>query len=257
MDFNFLRNWFSTITADTNSKFGVVEESTLPLSSVNFTYDLKIEEGNDQERDDFEFINLPDENEIHSLPYCETDESVAEIAGFNREKLSEMCAFSKITYGSNDTQLSEAKYKTKAELINEGYSIIPFFYSDGRHAGFVFTKGEEVTIAYRGTKDIYDLMADVNVTFATSSELLSEGGRMHSGFYNAFKDSWSSLYKILATHASEQTVEIQDFKFNLTGHSMGGAIAKIAALCLNKAENAQDVHVATFGDPRVVNEGVP
>lgn len=32
---------------------------------------------------------------------------------------------------------------------------------------------------------------------------------------------------------------------------MGGAIAKIAALCLNKTERAEDIHVVTFGDPRV------
>ena len=32
---------------------------------------------------------------------------------------------------------------------------------------------------------------------------------------------------------------------------MGGAIAKIAALCLNKTEGAEDIHIATFGDPRV------
>jgi hypothetical protein len=246
MDFDFLRNWFSTTTADasdTNSKFDIVEESTLLLSSVNFIHDLKT--------DDFEFINLPDENEVHSLPYCEVGESVAEIAGFHRGKLLEMCTFSKMTYGNNDTVLSEAEYKTKAEFINEGYSIIPFFYSDGRHAGFVFAKGEEVAIAYRGTKDIYDMMYDSNIMLATSNELLPEGGRIHSGFYNAFKDSWSSLYKILATHASEQEVEIKGLKFNLTGHSMGGSLAKIAALCLNKTENAEDIHIATFGDPRV------
>ncbi|MGL9760959.1 MAG: lipase family protein [Wolbachia sp.] len=29
---------------------------------------------------------------------------------------------------------------------------------------------------------------------------------------------------------------MKDFKINLTGHSMGRAIAKIASLCLNKTE---------------------
>ncbi|WP_353273411.1 lipase family protein [Wolbachia endosymbiont (group A) of Agelastica alni] len=74
---------------------------------------------------------------------------------------------------------------------------------------------------------------------------------MHGGFYNSFIDSWPNLYDILKSHAEKQGSEIKDFKINLTGHSMGGAIAKIAALCLNKTEGAEDVHVATFADPRV------
>ncbi|MGL9725518.1 MAG: lipase family protein [Wolbachia sp.] len=32
---------------------------------------------------------------------------------------------------------------------------------------------------------------------------------------------------------------------------MGGTLASIVALCLNKTENAKDVHVATFGSLRI------
>lgn len=257
IDLKIFSNWFGTTSAspdNASSKLGSLEQSTpISLDSFDVIHDSEIEEG-----DDFELINFPDEKEKNfSLNSDEVGESVAEIAGFNREKLLEMCTFSKMTYGNNDTKLSEAGYKTKAEFIEEGYDIIPFYsknesYSESKRlAGFVFTKGKEVSIAYRGTKDIYDVMADANIILATSKELLPEGGRMHSGFYGKFQDSWSSLYKILATHANEQKVKIKDLKINITGHSMGGAIAKIAALCLNKKEGAEDVHVATFGDPRV------
>ncbi len=91
----------------------------------------------------------------------------------------------------------------------------------------------------------------ISILFFTPSELLPEGGRMHRGFNNSFQDSWPNLYGILKSHAEKQKSEIKDFRINLTGHSMGGAIAKIAALCLNKKEDAEDVHVATFADPRV------
>jgi hypothetical protein len=170
-----------------------------------------------------------------------------EIAGFSKEKLLKMCNFCEISYGSNDPKLSQAGYKTKAEFINEGYSIIPFYYSDRTHAGFVFTKDREITIAYHGTKDFDDVITDLNLSFTVPS-FLNDGERMHRGFY---EDSWRSLYKILITHANKQKVEIKDLKFNLTGHSMVGAIAKIAALYFNKMENVQNLHVATFSDPRV------
>ncbi|MDG7055324.1 MAG: lipase family protein [Wolbachia endosymbiont of Menacanthus eurysternus] len=173
-----------------------------------------------------------------------------QIAGFSKQKLLEMCNFCKISYGNNDEKL-DSRYKTKAELINEGYSIIPFYYNgrNKRCAGFVFTKDKEITIAYRGTKDFDDVMTDVSAAF--TPEFLPEGGKMHSGFYNAFKDSWSSLGRILEDHAKKQLLEIKDFRINCTGHSMGAALATITALYLKKVKSAEHVRVATFGSPRV------
>ncbi|WP_395463067.1 lipase family protein [Wolbachia endosymbiont of Cantharis cryptica] len=224
---------------------------------------------------DCEFINPRDPNEIHSLP-DQTGKSVVEIAGFNKEKLLEMSNFCKISYGDKDDKLGEKSYKalvyktdeliedeedfvilenekmykTRAELISEGYETIPFGNSFEEDAGHVFIKDKEITIAYHGTRGLNDAITDVNALF-TTSELLPEGGRIHRGFYNSFTDSWPNLYGILKSYAEKQESEIKDFKINLTGHSMGGAVAKIAALCLNKTESAKDVHVATFGDPRV------
>ncbi|WCR58653.1 MAG: hypothetical protein PG978_000067 [Wolbachia endosymbiont of Ctenocephalides felis wCfeF] len=249
MDFSFLRNWL-----------GITNTSTGGVSSIPGD-DNGVEEYNDEFEilEDYEFINPRDPNEVYcdlgekanSLPSSyQIDEGIVEIAGFNKEKLLEMCTFSKMTYGNNDPILSKGGYKTKAEFIEEGYSIIPFYYSSRKCAGFVFAKDKEITIAYRGTRNFDDIITDVNIFF-TTSELLPEGGRIHRGFYNAFTDLWSNLYGILKSHAEEQGSEIKDFKINLTGHSMGGAVAKIAALCLNKTEEAKDIHVATFGDPRV------
>ncbi|WP_341815852.1 lipase family protein [Wolbachia endosymbiont (group B) of Idaea biselata] len=63
------------------------------------------------------------------------------------------------------------------------------------------------------------------------------------------------MHKILKGHANDKGLAIKDLKINVTGHSMGGALASIAALCLNKTEDAEDVHVATFGSPRVFYNG--
>ncbi|WCR54517.1 MAG: hypothetical protein PG981_001539 [Wolbachia endosymbiont of Ctenocephalides orientis wCori] len=226
-----------------------------PTKITETIFDFEIEEYeiiNEKEYEGgFEFVNLPDEREVHASPSdYSIEESIAEIAGFNKEKLLEMCTFSKMTYGNNDPKLSASGYKTIDEFINEGYNVIPFYYSSGRQAGFIFAKDGEMNITYRGTQGVGDVITDANVMFATS-EFLPEGGRMHCGFYRAFKDSWPSLYKGLKSYSNKQKAEIKDLKISLTGHSMGGALAKIAALCLNKTENAQDLHVATFGDPRV------
>ncbi|WP_341821058.1 lipase family protein [Wolbachia endosymbiont (group A) of Myopa testacea] len=283
MDFSFLRNWFTTNTSvgDVSSKLDNAEQSNSSLIGDNIEKDDAFEI-----IEDYEFINPRDPNEIHSLPSShKIDESIVEIAGFNKEKLLEMSNFSKISYGDDDNKLSEKRcntlaeevyktgfevttegyeiipspekmYKTRAELTKESYEIIPFSNSFEKDAGHVFIKGKEITIAYHGTRlkhgllGLNDLITDLNASF-TTSELLSKGGRIHRGFYNSFTDSWPNLYGILKSHAEKQGSEIKDFRINLTGHSMGGAIAKIAALCLNKTERAEDIHVATFGDPRV------
>ncbi|WP_353288987.1 lipase family protein [Wolbachia endosymbiont (group A) of Pogonocherus hispidulus] len=282
MDFSFLRNWFSTTgtsASSIDSQLGDVEQSSSILAD-NGKYKVDDEF---EIIEDYEFINPADPNEPHSLPSShKIDESIVEIAGFNKEKLLEMSNFSKISYGDDDNKLSEKRcntlaeevyktgfevttegyeiiplpekmYKTRAELISEGYEIIPFGNSFEEDAGHVFIKGKEITIAYHGTRlnhGLNDVITDLNASF-TTSELLPDGGRIHRGFYNSFTDSWPNLYGILKSHAEKQGSEIKDFKINLTGHSMGGAIAKIAALCLNKTERAEDIHVATFGDPRV------
>uniref|UniRef100_UPI00333FDC04 lipase family protein n=1 Tax=Wolbachia endosymbiont (group B) of Pilophorus perplexus TaxID=3066160 RepID=UPI00333FDC04 len=40
------------------------------------------------------------------------------------------------------------------------------------------------------------------------------------------------MHKILKGHANDKGLAIKDLKINVTGHSMGGALASIAALCL-------------------------
>ncbi len=281
MDFSFLRNWFSTTGGATGSEQGNTEQPD-SISVDDGKYEMKEYDDEFEIIEDYEFINRADPNEPCSLPSdYKIDESIVKIAGFDREKLLEMGNFCKISYGDDDGKLSkkrcnnlaqrayktefeteedfeivpstEKMYKTRAELISEGYEIIPFGNSFEKDAGHVFIKGKEITIAYHGTRlsqSVNDGITDINVLFATS-EFLPEGGRIHCGFYNSFMDSWPNLYGILKSHAEKQVSEIKDFKINLTGHSMGGAIAKIAALCLNKTEGAEDVHVATFGDPRV------
>ncbi|XGA08032.1 MAG: ankyrin repeat domain-containing protein [Wolbachia endosymbiont of Xenopsylla cheopis] len=191
--------------------------------------------------DSFELIDYPDPDEI-------------QIAGFNKKKLLEMSHFCKITYGNNDPRLSQLGYKTRAAFIEEGYDIIPFYYSNKTLAGFIFAKDGEITIAYRGTQYFTDVITDI-YALLTPLDFLPEGGRAHYGFYSSFYDSFDnevgSLFHVLKTHANEKKLAIKDFKFYLTGHSMGGAIAKIAALFLSKVVGAQDLHVATFADPRV------
>ncbi|WP_265036441.1 host RNA manipulator TomO [Wolbachia endosymbiont (group A) of Anomoia purmunda] len=211
------------------------------------------------EQNEFEITDIQEEQRPGILGPNKT-----EIAGFSQEKLLEIINFVKIGYYVSDcnlnnkkfSELEERSYRVPAQLKKEGYKIIQFYNMRDneqpyRHAGYVFIKDKEITIVYRGSRNLFDYITDIRIPLICAPELLPEGGKIHSGFYSLFKDSWGSVYEILKGHANDKKLEIKDFKFNLTGHSMGGAIANIAALHLSVEEGAEDLHVATLASPRV------
>ncbi|WP_353287713.1 hypothetical protein [Wolbachia endosymbiont (group B) of Gerris lacustris] len=127
-----------------------------------------------------------------------TDLITGKIAGFDEEKLREMCTFSKISYGNVDEKLEKDGYKTRRQLEKEGYKIIKFYDNDliqdqycsddgyklksqdvgyalkgnnsyNRDAGYIFIKGNEVTIAYHGTRDLNDVKEDLRASLANTN----------------------------------------------------------------------------------------
>ncbi|BDG75627.1 MULTISPECIES: lipase family protein [Wolbachia] len=226
--------------------------------------------------EDFKGAELKDASDLADL-------IKGQIAEFDEEKLWKMCTFSKISYGDVDRKLEKGTYKTKRKFEEEGYQIIRFYDNEliedkycsdvdykleqhdvgyaltgknsyNRDAGYIFIKDNEVDIAYHGTRDLNDVKEDLRASL-TKLPFLSGDNYVHSGFYSLFKRSWPSVHKILQGHANDKGLAIKDLKINVTGHSMGGALASITALCLNKTEGAEDVHVATFGSPRVFYNG--
>ncbi|WP_434732256.1 alpha/beta hydrolase family protein [Wolbachia endosymbiont of Zygogramma bicolorata] len=109
-------------------------------------------------------------------------------------------------------KLKKGGYKTPAQLEKEGYKVVQFhgIISDQevRHTGYVFIRGKEVTIAYRGTCNSYDFKRDVEIPLIRQYELLPKGGKIHLGFYSVFENSWESLYGILKGYANDQGLEI-------------------------------------------------
>ncbi|MFL3876382.1 lipase family protein [Wolbachia endosymbiont of Trichogramma kaykai] len=157
-----------------------------------------------------------------------------------------------------DRKLKQDEYKTKRQFEKEGYQIVKFYdnelIEDKYCSDTDYKLEQEVTIAYHGARDLNDVKEDLRASLAKFF-ILPEDHRVHSGFYSLFKRSWPSVDKILKGHANDKGLAIKDLKINVTGHSMGGTLANIAALCLNKTENAEDVQVATFGSPRVFYNG--
>ena len=73
--------------------------------------------------------------------------------------------------------------------------------------------------------------------------------KAHSGFkaaYDAVKDQMlRAVMKLINEHSSASVF--------VTGHSLGGALAVLAALDIKKAIGSRKIHLYTYGQPRVGN----
>ena len=129
----------------------------------------------------------------------------------------------------------EAKPKMKAL----GYTGHKFFENDGAQCHAVWTK-EEYVLAFRGTEpsELSDVLADLN---AIPRGAMTHG-LVHSGFRNECDKLWNDIVSHHGKgHASK--------KFYITGHSLGAAMATIAASRFEETMKVEQL--TTFGSPRV------
>ena len=96
-------------------------------------------------------------------------------------------------------------------------------------------------MAFRGTNEVADWLDNINV-FSTK-ELF---GEFHRGFWKAVEDVWQPINEKIQSLQSQNKLPIF-----MTGHSLGGAMATIAAARLIH-EDKPFTSVYTFGQPRVM-----
>lgn len=131
------------------------------------------------------------------------------------------------------------EYERFAEL---GLSqVVPF--KTGHTSGYVASGDQDVVLAFRGTDDIMDWIANLN--FAQVDAL---GGRVHRGFYETLQTVWKQ--------AAEGLDQLYDKQRNprlwITGHSLGGALAVLASKTISPVLPIAGTF--TFGQPRVGDE---
>lgn len=134
--------------------------------------------------------------------------------------------------------------KEKGKLIKKlgtlRFKLIETFDEEGTQAILV-SNDKFIALAFRGTEptSIKDIKTDAKATHTQ----YETGGRIHEGFYDAFLQVAKKIQK-----------KIDDEKFQklplfITGHSLGGALATIAAKKLTHQGGVAACY--TFGSPRV------
>lgn len=160
-------------------------------------------------------------------------------------------------------------------LTAAGYDRVVIFRDGGTNAylaRFGSTPeegGRRWVLAWRGTEaDYQDIIADINFTKRTSD--YRNKWRVHGGFLTAMQAVWGSWWDPelpdeaedarVTRVGSEGVTEIiareigEQDRLVVTGHSLGGALAQLAAFYLHRdlfGDSGQVAAVYTFGSPRV------
>ncbi len=135
---------------------------------------------------------------------------------------------------------SDTAYKTEKEVRNIGMSEWGFDSCDLLESGstqcLVAQDKQLVLLAFRGTESVADALKDGNVL-----PTQTEAGAVHTGFFNGVESIEPGIKSQIGQLGARTLV--------LTGHSLGGALAVIAA---GKWRDEMPIQwLATYGQPAV------
>lgn len=105
-------------------------------------------------------------------------------------------------------------------------------------------------LAFRGSISLRNWVAnlDFNLDDQCEKDLGYDGCQIHAGFL----DAWQNNDIVVTFMIETALTQYPSYKLIVTGHSLGGATATVAAAYLRKAGHACDLY--TYGSPRVGNE---
>lgn len=152
-------------------------------------------------------------------------------------------------------KLSDAAYLEPAEFKKVAASLgfdDARFFTKGSSQAYVAVKGDAVVVAFRGTEGkLGDFIDDAKVR----REAFNSGEKdtkVHRGFQDATRDVWAGPEGI-AAHLTKLRAANPKRSVLLTGHSLGGAMATIAAAELARAGTPATASYV-YGSPIVGNK---
>ncbi len=153
-----------------------------------------------------------------------------------------------LAYGSAD--FAEEAF-LRSPLPAQGFQL-NWLGSRDSNRGLVISSDAALVIVFRGTRlDVHNLMDVAELVIINQSDLwidsqflpavCSVGGRVHAGFFKAFAEISDGLDALWKANPAGR-------KLWLAGHSLGGALATLAAAHLGR-DAVQGLY--TYGCPRV------
>lgn len=138
------------------------------------------------------------------------------------------------------------------------YTLVQIFNTDEPYEGqnfggevpiaFVATQGTQVYVVFRGTQTITEWIANAKIAQVkyTFTGTIGESEEGFSGVYQTLHADILATLKTLAASGNYQTLYV-------TGHSLGGALATLAAPAYAAESGFSDPVTYSFASPRVGN----
>lgn len=139
----------------------------------------------------------------------------------------------------------EDKNKVISKARSWGFTNVNFL--SGNHTDTqAFVAGNEnyVVVAFRGTQELHDVWTDLQATLVQDPN----GHLVHKGFAESLDDIWTKLDETIQSYCTNGR------SVWFAGHSLGAALATLAADRFYPRVKNKPKGVYTFGSPRVGNE---
>ncbi|GMT11358.1 hypothetical protein PFISCL1PPCAC_2655, partial [Pristionchus fissidentatus] len=125
------------------------------------------------------------------------------------------------------------------------------YFKQDTCSGFTFydETRKVIGVAFRGTGDDTQLIAEITDILFDAMVDFQDGGKTSYYFNDAFNDVWNNG---LGADFALLVAKYPSYKVWVTGHSLGGALADIAAAVIsaNKLATKANISLYTFGQPR-------
>ncbi|KAB5518709.1 Alpha/Beta hydrolase protein [Coniochaeta sp. 2T2.1] len=155
--------------------------------------------------------------------------------------LARYAAFASASYSSN---CRVPPFGTAVEKVieNKGTSTQATIFRDDVNREFI--------LSWRGTSDVADFLTDLDQTLVpcVAAGLSCGDCKCHNGYLKQF----NSVQADLAAALGAGTAARPGYSLVVTGHSMGGSLASIAAVALKGS--AANLTTYTYGQPRTGNQ---
>jgi hypothetical protein len=147
---------------------------------------------------------------------------------------------STLVYADKDFAAQNFKQKAGFQEVEyyDGKATQCYLVSNDKYAVVAF-RGSEAKLR-EGDSNIGHIFADWMANFNFVPEPWEQGGNVHRGFKGALDEVWNELEKHIAY------LQKKNRKIWITGHSLGAALATLAA---DRYGNVQGLY--TYGSPRV------
>ncbi len=144
-------------------------------------------------------------------------------------------------------------YKEKDKfIIPEGYKLLNEIRDKKTDTRALLLRGEkQLVLAFRGTASFKNVITDIKISKIKypKRRLFFRKYKSHKGFSNAYLGIRDQLIKDYKEHLQKND------RILMTGHSLGGALATIAALDFKRTLKYKNkLAVYTFGSPKVGND---